>query len=259
MNTVPSYVTMVTVTLCIIVVPVMAAISYVAVRQRGSGRRSALDVALGVGAILAAWLAAAAATGGAEVFLGHAGDAFPAIAGGLLIPISVGVLLTRIPAVHDALAAPRVLALLTLANTWRVAGIVFITLCLKGLLPAQFALPAGIGDLIIGLAAPFVAYALWKRPAPRRLAITFHALGLLDLVMAVTLGVTSAPGALQVFTAQPNTVPMTVLPEVLVPTFLLPIGVIIHITALRILARQPSLMATRPGAPASPDRTPQAA
>jgi hypothetical protein len=119
MNTVPSYVTMVTVTLCIIVVPVMAAISYVAVRQRGSGRRSALDVALGVGAILAAWLAAAAATGGAEVFLGHAGDAFPAIAGGLLIPISVGVLLTRIPAVHDALAAPRVLALLTLANTWR--------------------------------------------------------------------------------------------------------------------------------------------
>ena len=77
--------------------------------------------------------------------------------------------------------------------------------------------------------------------------------------MAVTLGVTSAPGALQIFTAEPNTVLMTVLPEVLVPTFLLPLGVIIHITALRILARRPSLAATRPDASASRDRTSRAA
>jgi hypothetical protein len=259
MTTVPSYALMVTVTLCIVVIPVMAAISYVAVRQRGSGRRSALDVTLGVGALLAAWLAAAVATGGADVFLGRADDALPAIAGGVFIPIAAGVLLTRIPAVRDALAAPRVLALLTLVNIWRIAGIMFITLYLHNLLPAHFALPAGIGDVIIGLAAPFVAYALWKRPTRRRPAIIFHALGLLDLAMAVTLGVTSAPGALQVFTAGPNTLPMTVLPEVLVPTFLLPLGVIIHITALRILAGQPSPAATRPGAPASRDRTPQAA
>ena len=58
MNTVPSYIPMITVTLCIAVVPALAAIGYVAVRQRGSGRRLALDVALGVGALLAAWLAA---------------------------------------------------------------------------------------------------------------------------------------------------------------------------------------------------------
>ena len=219
----------------------------------------ALDVALGVGALLAAWLAAAAATGGANVFLGRAGDAVPAIAGGLLIPISAGVLLTRIPAVCDALAHPRVLALLTLINLWRVAGIMFIALYLENLLPAHFALPAGIGDVIIGLAAPFVAYALWKRPARRRPAIIFHALGLLDLAMAVTLGVTSAPGALQIFTAEPNTLPMTVLPEVLIPTFLLPIGVIIHITALRILARPSSQAAIRPGASANRGRAPQAA
>jgi hypothetical protein len=44
---------------------------------------------------------------------------------------------------------------------------------------------------------------------------------------------------------------MTVLPEVLIPTFLVPIGVIIHITALQILTR-PSLAAIRP--PASTSR-----
>ena len=143
MTTVPSYALLVTVALCIVVIPVMAAISYLAVRQRGSGRRSALDVTLGVGALLAAWLAAAVATGGADVFLGRADDALPAIAGGVFIPIAAGVLLTRIPAVRDALAAPRVLALLTLVNIWRIAGIMFITLYLHNLLPAHFALPAG--------------------------------------------------------------------------------------------------------------------
>lgn len=248
MNAISSYALMITV--CIVVVVLMAAISYVAVRQRGSRRRTALDVAIGVGALLAVWLAAAAATGGADVFLGRAGDAVPAIAGGVLIPIVAGLLITRIPAVRDALAAPRVVALLTLANLWRVVGFTFITLYLQNRLPAHFALPAGIGDVIIGLAAPFVAYALWKRPASRRPAIVFHALGLLDLAMAVTLGVISAPGVLQVFTGEPNTLPMTVLPEVLVPTFLLPLAVIIHITTLRILARQPSL-AIRPGTSAS--------
>ena len=251
MNAIPSYATAVTATLCLIVVAVMAAISYVAARQHGSDHRSALAVTLGVGAILAAWLAAAAAMGGAEVFLARPSNAAPAIAGGVAIPIVTGVLLTRIPAVRDALAHPRVLALLTLANSWRVVGVVFVTLYLQNLLPAQFALPAGIGDVAIGLAAPFVAYALWKRPANRRPGIIFHTLGLLDLVMALTLGLTSAPVAVQIFTAQPNTLPMTVLPEVLIPTFLVPLGVIIHITALRILTR-PSLAAIRP--PASTSR-----
>src|SRR5581483_9344481 len=87
MNAIPSYATAVTVTLCLIVVAVMAAISYVAARQHGSDHRSALAVTLGVGAILAAWLAATAALGGAEVFLGRPGNAAPAIAGGVAIPI----------------------------------------------------------------------------------------------------------------------------------------------------------------------------
>jgi hypothetical protein len=77
--------------------------------------------------------------------------------------------------------------------------------------------------------------------------VIFHTLGLLDLVMALALGLTSAPVALQIFTTQPNTLPMTVLPEVLIPTFLVPLGVIIHITALQILTR-PSLAAIRPPA-----------
>jgi hypothetical protein len=248
-----------TVTVCIVVTLAIAAISYVAVRQRGSGRRSALDVALGVGAVLAVWLVAAVATGGADVFLGRASDVVPAIAGGLLIPIVAGLLITRIPAVREALAAPPVLVLLTLVNVWRVAGIMFIALYLQNLLPAHFALPAGIGDVLVGLAAPFVAYALWKRPARRRPAILLHTLGLLDLVVAVTMGVLSAPGALRVFTGEPSTLPMTVLPEVLVPTFLVPLAIITHITTLRILARQPSLTAIQPGISSSHDGAPQAA
>ena len=129
MNAIPSYATAVTVTLCIIVVAVMAAISYVAAREHGSDHRSAVAVTLGVGAILAAWLAAAAAMGGAEVFLGRPSNAVPAIAGGVAIPIVTGVLLTRIPAVREALAHPRVLALLTLANSWRESSVSYLSRC----------------------------------------------------------------------------------------------------------------------------------
>jgi len=41
----------------------------------------------------------------------------------------------------------------------RVGGFVFLTLLDMGLLPAQFALPAGYGDLLMGLTAPLLVYA----------------------------------------------------------------------------------------------------
>src|SRR5262245_55238596 len=42
------------------------------------------------------------------------------------------------------------LRLLTVAQTWRIGGIVFVILYLQGVLPGVFALPAGWGDFAIG-------------------------------------------------------------------------------------------------------------
>jgi hypothetical protein len=71
----------------------------------------------------------------------------------------------------------------------RVGGFVFLTLLDMGLLPAQFALPAGYGDLIVGMTAPLVVYALNKnKPYGRELALAWNVLGLLDFAIALATG-----------------------------------------------------------------------
>src|SRR5580658_31958 len=46
------------------------------------------------------------------------------------------------------------LRVLTLAQTWRVGGIVFVVLYHQGALPGVIALPAGWGDFAVGITAP---------------------------------------------------------------------------------------------------------
>jgi hypothetical protein len=95
------------------------------------------------------------------------------------------------------------LARLTWPQTLRVVGVVFVLMLALGRLPAAFALPAGIGDLAVGLAAPAVALRLAR--GDRRGATWFHALGLLDLAVAVTLGLLAALGPGRVLNVSPST------------------------------------------------------
>jgi hypothetical protein len=112
---------------------------------------------------------------------------------------------------------------LTLVQSWRTAGFVFLVLARYRILPAGFALPAGWGDIAIGATAVFVASRL-AVPQHRRVFILWQLLGMLDLVMAVTLGATAA-------LVNPNgipTAPMTVLPMSLIPTFAVPLLFLLH-------------------------------
>jgi hypothetical protein len=112
---------------------------------------------------------------------------------------------------------------LTFAQSWRIAGFVFILLHAYGVLPAVFALPAGYGDVAIGATAPLVAWKL-ARPRYRNSFIVWQVLGIADLLMAVSLGTTA--GLLK-----PHSIPMTVmtvLPLSLVPTFIVPLLLIFH-------------------------------
>jgi len=80
---------------------------------------------------------------------------------------------------------------LTLVQSWRTAGFVFLVLARYHILPASFALPAGWGDIAVGATAVFVASRL-AVSKHRRAFILWQLLGMLDLVMAVTLGATAA-------------------------------------------------------------------
>lgn len=77
---------------------------------------------------------------------------------------------------------------------YRVLGVSFLVAYLWQLMPAEFELLAGIGDILIGLAAPLVAYAVMKNlRSARVLARSWNVLGIADLVLAVTLDSSPPP------------------------------------------------------------------
>ena len=116
-------------------------------------------------------------------------------------------------------------------NVWRLVGAVFLVLMLAGQMPALWALPSGIGDVIVGLAAFSVANRL-DRPGGRRLAIIFNLFGLADLMVAIGLGIMTNTGPAQVFHTTPTSELATQFPLALVPTFLVPLAFVLHFVSL---------------------------
>ncbi|HLP75363.1 MAG TPA: hypothetical protein VK327_00460 [Candidatus Paceibacterota bacterium] len=123
--------------------------------------------------------------------------------------------------------------LLTLPHVWRVAGITFLILERKGILPAVFALPAGFGDIAIGATAPLIASMfLSGKSLSNRAFIWWNVLGLLDLVTAVALGILASNGPLGILASGATTRVMGQFPLSLIPTFLVPLFIILHLIAL---------------------------
>jgi len=116
---------------------------------------------------------------------------------------------------------------LTSAQSWRVIGFIFLLLEAHRVLPAVFAFPAGYGDMFIGVTASYVAWKL-ADPAHRNNFILWQLLGILDLVIAVSIGTTAALISPQ----GPTMAPMTVLPLSLIPTFLVPLFTILHVICI---------------------------
>lgn len=146
----------------------------------------------------------------------------------------------------------------------RTVGVVFLVLEPRGVLPAHFALPAGLGDVAIGLAAPFVALALARRVRhARAAAIAWNVIGIVDLVAAVMLGALSTESSVRLFHSSPSTEAMTALPLSTIPTFGVPLFVLLHIASLMVL-RDGKALAGHPtdragaGAPPARAASPQA-
>ena len=123
------------------------------------------------------------------------------------------------------------LRVLTLTQTFRVVGIVFVILYFLGALPGVFALPAGWGDFAVGVTAPVVAW-YWKRPFPYRTFVVWNVLGILDLVTAMSLGVLASATPVGALAGDVTTRLMGQFPLSLIPTFFVPLLLIFHLIAL---------------------------
>ncbi len=200
----------------------------------GLGQRRAALLATGAAVVLGGWCAASAVIashGWYHTQLGHQVPWMPvAVVGffGLLLA------LRRIPVVARALAAPGMTSRLELPHSFRMMdGAAFLIIMGLGHLPALFALPAGLGDIAAGIAAPLIARGL-ARGTGRRAALWFNAFGMTDLIVAMALGAVTAYQLIHVATSG---APISELPLVLVPTVGVPLLFAEHITSLSALIK----------------------
>jgi hypothetical protein len=116
---------------------------------------------------------------------------------------------------------------LTIVQSWRIAGFVFLALYAYGILPGQLALPAGWGDIAIGATAPFVALK-FANSQHRTSFIVWQFLGIADLVNAVGTGIASR--LINPYGISASA--MTVLPMSIIPTFAVPLFLMLHFISI---------------------------
>jgi hypothetical protein len=119
-------------------------------------------------------------------------------------------------------------AVLIALQTYRIVGIAFLLGMTQGFLDPAFAIPAGVGDILIGVTAIPFAIFLWKGYSWSKYAVVvWSVLGIADLVNAVSIGLIINPDF--------STSTVATFPWILFPTVAVPLGLVLHgITLYRL-------------------------
>ena len=141
----------------------------------------------------------------------------------------VGALALRYPRVRSTLMAIPT-PLLIAVNSLRVLGVLFLLLAAQGRLSGPFPYSAAVGDIITGaLAIPLALSVARSQKPPVGALMRWNIFGMLDLFVAVGLGIASAEGSpLHLIHAGVGSQAMQYLPFCLVPTVLVPFYLITH-------------------------------
>src|SRR5262245_6015898 len=215
-------------------------------------RRAAIDAAgrrrfvATSGAVLLGWLGAAIVLGAGGFFEATATRVFPTLLIALVAPVAMGLWAFRRSAALklalESIPAPWLAGI----QLYRVIGAIFLALYFGEFLPGLFALPAGAGDVVMGLAAPVVAWMFVKRTQGSGLTLLgWNLVGLLDLVIAVATGFLTSPGPLQAFSLDAPNAMITAWPLVLVPAFAVPLSILLHVALFRKLKSEMAVLTGR--------------
>lgn len=209
--------------------------------------RARLVAPLAVAAFLATWLALGLILGDVAHFPMANGNLRRLLS--LLVgfgPVVVAVLLLVWSRTTRALYGAMPPEWLIGVQLYRVAGGIFLyPLLYYGALPAGFAVPAAVGDMLTGILAPVVASGVRRRRSHAILwAVAWNLFGILDLIVAPVEAVRWGARVLDLF------------PVSLVPLFIgPPLGILMHIYSLRNLSGTRHLeRAPAPGARAGVDK-----
>lgn len=236
-NLVPSYLTPYVLTGCIVSIATLLFGLRRALRRAAWPQKERNQAFWSLSAILVGWFIFAALTSLAGWY-GGVGRKVPTIQYGLFIPILVGVLLFwKWPLLRRTFGL--------VPNEWlvgiqfyRALGVIFLVLYAGGRLPGLFALPAGIGDVSVGLLAPLVAVAYARSsPGAARRVRRWNVLGIADLVIAVTMGFLTSPSPLQIASFDRPSALIAIFPLVLIPVYMVPLSILLHFASLRQLRK----------------------
>jgi hypothetical protein len=158
--------------------------------------------------------------------------------------VSVAGLLHQVPIPLPALGAAITILLLVVLAVWpswreralaggprplvafhlvRFVGFYFLWLYRLGVLPRNFAVPAGWGDIIVAvLAIPLLLMRDWASSGRRLFLLVWNVIGLLDILMVVSIAMRLAsvdPGFQRGFAS---------LPLSLLPTYVVPLVIASH-------------------------------
>lgn len=195
--------------------------------RRRAGTRLAAAIALAV------WLLLVLTLGAVGAFVAPPGTPPLPIAIGVSAPLVLFFVWLRLSPSFREFVLSLDLRFIAAMQAWRWAGLGFLDLYAYKVLPAVFALPAGLGDMAIGVTAPWIILGLLRQPdfAARSAFIRWNVFGILDLLIAISIGTVStlfasgAPGEI-------STAPMATLPLLVIPAFLVPFFLMLHATAL---------------------------
>ena len=184
---------------------------------------------LALAAIVGAWIGIAVSVSAAGT-LGGARLGAPVLLSLFATPLIVGALLAAFRPGFRAALLGLPMPLLVGLNVIRLLGVLMVLEAVAGQMAGPFPYSAGWGDFITGLFALPVAWLASRTTTGDRWVGVWNAFGMLDLIVAVSLGVLSANGSpIQLIHAGVGSAAMTRLPWSLIPTVLVPYFLFSHV------------------------------
>jgi hypothetical protein len=203
-----------------------------------------------IAAILLLWYGAISLIGAMGMLRATPDVKFPALPLAVFPPIAIGLWLIFRSKIMAEIIDATPLTWLVSIQAYRVVGVTFLVLMAAGLLPPQFALPAGSGDIVVGLLALPVAWAVGTGTRPAiAAAYIWNMLGLLDFIVALSTGFLSSPGRFQMLALDHPNLLASAYPLVMIPAWLVPLSSILHGVCLWKLRRGDRPAARRAAAP----------
>lgn len=190
---------------------------------------------LGVLSVLA-WFAAACLAG-LRGLVDQTGRPPFALLGFVAVPILGFVAAYRFAPAFREFALRLDLTAIVGSHLWRFVGLAFVIAWLNGKLPAGFAIPEGFGDIIAAAGALALLPMLRRGTAPRGWLLAWNTWGFVDLVSALTMGVLYSNGPLGILGRGTVTTRwMVTFPVSLIPTFFVPLFLLLHALTFRKIA-----------------------